>query len=82
MATKSGPHPCLSRSHKVNANIIYISFTDMSTFVVFTKYMCTICYGGGALSFLVSFGPGKHSFHGAIRIARLSKRECFKNDCK
>lgn len=53
MATKSGPHPCLSRSRKVNVNIIYIVFTDMSTFVFFTKYMCTICYGGGALSLLV-----------------------------
>ena len=85
MAAKSGPHPCLSQSRKVNANIVYIIFTDVSTFVFFTRYTCTICCGGGALSFLV-FWSGKHSFHGAFyvetRIARLSKRQCFKNDCK
>ena len=51
MATKSGPHPCLSG--KVNVNISYIIFTNVSTLVFFTKCRYTICYRGGTLSFLV-----------------------------
>lgn len=73
MATKQSSS-LLSRSHKVNANIIHIIFTDMSAFVVFTKYMCTICYGGGALSFLVFFWSRKHKLPRGYTYSEAVKR--------
>lgn len=77
MATKSSPHPCLSRSHKVNANIIHIIFTDMSTICSFHQIHVLFAMEEEHFLSFVFFGPGKHSFHGLYVYSEANKEGVF-----